>query len=159
VDVPLTPGSYVEVRRNWRPGDLLRLQLPLQARWMESHPYVRGNLGRLALQRGPLVYCFESVDNPGFDLRTASILPEQPVLEEFRPELLGGVTALQVEANLKANESLERGDLYRLFRPDRRLNHTEQAGASLRLTAVPYYAWANREPGQLQVWMAQGQQG
>jgi DUF1680 family protein len=99
------------------------------------------------------------VDNPGIDLRAAAVLPEWPIQEDFRPDLLGGVTALQVEASMNAIEVAESGRLYRTRRSDNKMNNPAKAEASLRMTAIPYYAWANREPGQMQVWMAQASPG
>ena len=68
-DVPLSPGSYAEVRRIWRPGDTVRLSLPMPVRRVECHPRVAQNEGRVALSRGPLLYCFEEADRRPRPLR------------------------------------------------------------------------------------------
>jgi DUF1680 family protein len=120
-----TERGYVRVRRSWRAGDVVELNLPMPVRRMEAHPRVAANLGRVAVQRGPLVYCFEAVDN---SLRPASIiLPRDPQFTAVhKPELLGGVTIVQ---------------------------GVERAGKPI--TAVPYYAWDHRAPGGMLVWARQ----
>ena len=136
-DGELRPGSYVEVRRTWRRRDDVRLSLPMPVRRVECHPYVAENAGRVALMRGPLLYCLEGVDNAGFDLRDVVLGADTEFSTTFRPDLLDGVVALRGEA-----EVVPPGDAWadRLYRP-------------VEITAVPYYAWANREPGPMRVWL------
>jgi DUF1680 family protein len=94
----LVPGSYAEVRRNWRPGDTVCLRLPMPVRRIESHPHVVENAGRVALMRGPLLYCVEQSDNPAAALDDVELPDEASFRTDFRPELLGGVVALAAEA-------------------------------------------------------------
>jgi DUF1680 family protein len=88
-------GSYVEIRRVWRRGDKVRLALPMPVRYEECHPYVAENAGRVALMRGPLLYCVEQVDNPGLDLRDIVLLEEASFSVRSRPDLLDGVAVLE----------------------------------------------------------------
>jgi uncharacterized protein len=146
--VTLAPGSYAELRRAWAPGDRVRLQLPMPVRQVECHPYVTENAGRVALTRGPLLYCVEAIDHPGIDLRDLA-LPDGAALAPMeRPDLLGGVVTLEGDAELASPEAWH-GQLYRAAGGA----ETQSAQRSLPMRAVPYYAWGNREPGQMRVWL------
>lgn len=148
----ISPGSYVEVRRPWQPGDTVRLRLPMPVRRVEAHPHVAEDAGRVALMRGPILYCVEGADNPGLDPRDL-VLPDKAVFsEKYRSDLLGGVVALSGEAGLSPPDEEWEGHLYRTARPGRRAAPSGTAA----LTAVPYHAWANREPGFVRVWLRSG---
>jgi hypothetical protein len=107
-----------------------------------AHPDVRQNAGRIALQRGPLVYCLEGADH---DVPLQRIrLPDAALLEaRFADDLFGGTAVIEGEA-ISADLS-EWGN--KLYRAD------STAGTPYRMTAVPYYAWDNRRPGQMRVWI------
>jgi DUF1680 family protein len=96
----------------------------------------------VALARGPLVYCLESVDNP-FPLAGVRVAPDAVFSAEFRPDLLGGVTVLKARAKV-ADAGDWNGTLYRTTAPQYR---------DAEITAIPYYAWDNREPGEMLVWL------
>ena len=151
IDAELTPGSYVEICRTWRRGDTINMHLPMPARRVECHPYVAENAGRVALVRGPLLYCAEQKDNPGVDLRDLVLVGEEPTVR-LEPDLLGGVALLQAEARSAAPHDGWEGRLYRTVHPREGRVHTH----ATRVTAVPYYAWANREPGAMRVWLKTG---
>lgn len=144
-----SPGSYAEVRRVWRPGDTVNLRLPMPVRRVECHPYVAENAGRVALMRGPILYCFEGADNPGLDPRDLVLPAEAPLSEELRPELLGGVIMLSGEAEVSPPDEGWNGRLYRAATP----TPDEKPTRTVRLTVVPYHAWANREAGSMRVWL------
>jgi DUF1680 family protein len=147
VAAELRPGSYLELRREWRAGDGVRLELPVPVRRVECHPWVANNHGRVALARGPLVYCLEGVDHPGRDLRDL-VLPTGAELEpSFDPELLGGVAMVRA-AGLAAPPA---GWAERLYRRAT-AGGPRSTAEPVPLRAIPYYAWANREPGPMQVW-------
>jgi DUF1680 family protein len=141
------PGSYAELRREWRPGDEVALDLPMPVRRVVAHPRIAATTGRVALMRGPLVYCLEGVDHPGVDLRDVVVRADTQFRTERRPALLGGIVTILGEAQ-GASPAAWDGQLYasasRRPQPERR---------TVPLTAVPYYAWANRAPGQMQVWL------
>jgi DUF1680 family protein len=133
--------GYVTLEREWQPGEIIELDLPMPVRWVEANKRVQADRGKIALQRGPLVYCVEWPDNPGgkaHDLR----LPD-PTLQlssaslrtEFTPDLLGGVVAIKGRA------------LY----PPRRGSRPPYVESDF--TAIPYYAWANRGSGEMAVWL------
>ncbi|CAA9567336.1 MAG: GH127 / GH146 [uncultured Thermomicrobiales bacterium] len=146
-ETALVPGSYAEVRRTWAAGDAVRLRLPMPVRRLESHPNVAENVGRVAVTRGPLLYCAEAVDNPGVDPRRVR-LGDGPVREEFRPDLLGGVVVLAADA-IVPPEAGWNGALYRAVSAAA----DGADGKRVTLTAIPYYAWANREAGPMAVWL------
>lgn len=148
LDVRCAAGTYAEVRRRWRRGDRLELTLEMPVRATESHPRVLENAGRIALARGPLLYCLEGIDHPGAELLDLEIDPGEPVQAEWADDWLGGVVVLRGRAEVRPPGEPWRGHLYRRAgaAPPR-----ERRGASF--TAVPYFAWANREAGPLQVWL------
>ena len=154
VGTGLQPGSYLEVRRQWRAGDLVRLSLPMPVRQMECHPYVANNNGRVALARGPLVYCLEGADHPGLDLRDIVLTAAAELNAAFVPDLLGGVVAVRAQAVASPPAGWE----HRLYRPapptDNRQPRADRRPQTAALQTVPYYAWANREPGPMQVWIS-----
>jgi DUF1680 family protein len=151
VDVKISPGSYIEIRRAWSPGDTINMDLPMPVRRVESHPYVAENAGRVALVRGPLLYCAEQIDNPSVDLRDLVLNGEEPTVR-LEPDLLGGVVVLEAEAQLDAPDDGWENRLYRTGQPRERDAQTR----ATTVTAVPYYAWANREPGTMEVWLRNG---
>lgn len=130
--VPLDlENGYAKVRRAWAPGDVVELSLPMEVRRVVALTDVVEDLDKIALQRGPLVYCVEAVDNGGKALRFT--LPDEGALKaEFRPRLLNGVVVITGPAIPPAVAG-------------RAVNAT--------LTAVPYYAWANRGDGEMAVWL------
>ncbi len=135
------PGRYANMRRAWRRGDVMELDIPLAVRRVASHPSVTANRDRVALMRGPVVYCLESCDHEGLDVDRLALPPAEPLKAEFRPDLLGGVTALS-GAGVTSPERQPGGPLL-----------TGAAPRSRPLTAVPYFAWANRAPGSMAVWI------
>jgi hypothetical protein len=98
--------------------------------------------------RGPLLYCFEEADNPGFDLRDVSVSRNAVWKEDFRQDLLGGVVTLSTEAAITPPAEAWEGRLYRTVS-----DADSRESRPFTLTAIPYYAWANREPGRMTVWV------
>jgi len=101
--------------------------------------------------RGPLLYCAEQVDNPGVELRDIVLDGREPAIS-LEPDLLGGVTVLQAETRLATPGNEWEDYLYRTIR----LHEEDAQTHSTRATAVPYYAWADREPGAMRVWLRNG---
>lgn len=119
--------GYAVITRTWNPGDVVTLSLPMTIRRVVADERVAENRGKVALERGPLVYCAEGVDNGGSVLDL--ILPDAAALEaRRRPDLLGGVTVIEGAA-------------------------LSRDGKARTLTAIPYYAWSNRGPGEMAVWL------
>jgi len=116
--------GYVSLRRKWKPGDRIVLQLPMPVRRILCSSAVSANRNKVALQRGPLVYCFESVDHGGSVL--GRVVPDSlDFSAEFNPDVLGGVVILRAR----------------------------EGGGDFPLRAVPYHAWSNRGVGEMAVWM------
>ena len=122
--------GYVHIERRWQAGDVVELDLPMPARRVCAHEKVQADQGKVALMRGPIIYCLEAVDQAGADVFRVTLPRKAVVSAEHRAELLGGVTVLRADA-------LADGE-----RP-------------VRLTAVPYYAWANREKSPMTVWVGE----
>ena len=142
-------GSYAEIRRRWQPGDTVHLRLPMPVRRVECNPRVVENAQKVALMRGPLLYCLEQVDNTDSDLRDV-VLPDVATFTvRFRPELLGGVVALSAQAEVFEPDN---GWDHRLYRTVHSHADTPEVRA-MEITAVPYYGWANREAGAIRVWL------
>lgn len=128
--VDAIPGQdgYVRLTRTWKSGDTVELDLPMPVRRVHSHPNIVGNRGRVALMRGPIVYCFEGLDNPGTDLFQAALSKGVPPTFTHRPDLLHGVTTITAPAR-------------------------DAEGKPVQLTAIPYLAWANRGKTPMNLWM------
>ena len=129
--------GYARIERTWQPGDVVELDLPMPVRRVLAHAAVEDDRGRVALQRGPLVYCAEWPDNGGRALDI--VVPDGASFEsEFRPDLLDGVQVIR--GDVEAIQEDSRGE--------------SAPTAPHRLTAIPYFAWANRGMGEMAVWMA-----
>jgi DUF1680 family protein len=128
--------GFAVLPRTWRAGDVVELDLPMEVRRVLAHEKVEADAGRVALERGPVVYCAEAVDNGGraFNL----VLPDDARLEARpRPDLLGGVTVVAGRA------------LALLPGADGRSVVTQEQD----FVAIPYYAWAHRGEGEMAVWL------
>jgi DUF1680 family protein len=127
--------GYVSLKRDWRRGDVITLLLPMPVRRVVANERVAADRGRVALQRGPIVYCAEWPDNPGGHVRSLVLPDDAPLAAEFRPELLNGVTVITGQAIAPETEP-------GVVKPHRQA-----------FMAIPYYAWANRGPGEMAVWL------
>jgi len=125
-------ASYEEVRRSWKAGDSIEFEMEMPAERVKADEKVKANVGRVALQRGPVVYCAEAVDNGGRVFNLA--LPgDAKLASEHRADLLGGVTVIKGKALSKGREG-ERVE-------------------TIDFVAIPYYAWDHRAPGEMAVWL------
>ena len=120
--------GYVHLKRRWQAGDFVQLDLPMPINRVYAHEKVEADKGKVALMRGPIIYCLEALDHPDVDVSHLVLPPNADLRAEHRPGLLGGVTVLQGKALADGK------------RP-------------VTLTAIPYYAWANREKGAMTVWL------
>jgi DUF1680 family protein len=138
--VRVAPG-YTRVRKVFRPGDRVVLDMPLAPRLLVSGSRVDATRGCVAVARGPLVYAVEQPDQAD-DVEALRIDPTAPVRAEHRPGLLDGVTVLHASATV-AEESA----------PYRPYGSPVPAGRPTPITLIPYYAWANRGPHAMRVWL------
>ncbi len=127
--------GYARLHRQWKSGDVVELAMDMPVRRVKAHPKVEADVGRMALMRGPLVYCLEGVDNPE-GVRNLVVAPHTQFTAEHRADLLGGVTVVRSRAMAQ----------YR-----RKDGSTEQK--PVELTAVPYYVNGNRGPCEMLVWL------
>lgn len=114
-------AQYLVVDRKWNPGDQITFDMAMPVEVIAADPRVKANVGKRAIQRGPLVYCMEETDNPKYD--EATLLPSMNYTTAFESNLLGGVVTVT---------AIHGDDTYKF---------------------VPYYAWDNREPGKMKVWV------
>ncbi len=127
--------GYARIKRSWKKGDTIELSLPMPFRRVISHPKVLTNEGKVALQRGPIVYCLESHDNDGQVLDI--YIPDDVRFEaSYQPNLLGGVVTISGQAKT-AKRTLD----------GRIVPHSARV-----FTAIPYYAWAHRGSSHMTVW-------
>jgi Uncharacterized protein conserved in bacteria len=126
-------NGYASINRTWKKNDQLEVLLPMEVRRVVAHVKVKDDHGKVALQRGPLIYCAEWVDNNG---RASNIiLPANANLTaSYRSDLLNGVTVLTGQA------------------PVIKINQNQVSTVQQPITAIPYYAWANRGKGEMTVW-------
>ncbi len=137
--------GYAMVEGNWKIGDRIELELSMPVEIMQANPKVRANAGKIALQRGPIIYCFEQIDN-GTNLSALSLVLKEELAAEHDESLLGGVVAIKGRA-IRTEESDWKDDLYRTFR--------EGYEKMEDILAIPYYLWGNRGLGEMQVWIRQ----
>lgn len=136
-------NGYVRIEREWVAGDAVELELDMPVQRIYSHPLVRANAGKVALQRGPLVYCLEEADN-GPNLHEI-VLPREAELTAAREEsLLGGVVTVRAEAEKLREEDWTNG----LYSPE-----AAPGTKPHPVKFIPYYAWANRGEGEMTVWV------
>jgi uncharacterized protein len=139
-------GDYLILNGPWSTGDSIEIDLPLTPRLTEPHPYADSIRGCLALERGPLVYCLESIDQDSAfgDLR---IDPATALQTKWQPDLLGGIVTLTAPGSLSDLTDWAN----RLYRP-----RSATPSQPVTLTAIPFYAWANRSAGPMRVWIPVG---
>ena len=147
LDVAAEANGYLGVERAWSPGDRLQLRLPVAPRLTEPHPRIESTRGCVAIERGPLVYCLEQVDSASASVLDVRLDPGAPLGEAWRPDLLGGVMTVQASGEAAHVTKWAAST----FRPLQTGAGVEPQG--VQLTAIPYFAWANRQPGPMRVWI------
>jgi hypothetical protein len=133
---PKVDRGYVRIQRTWKAGDVVVLHLPMPVERVYADPRVKADVGRVALQRGPVVYCLEGVDNAG-SVRNLVPPREAPLTASFVKDLLGGVVVVRGEARAVSVKEDE----------------NELTSKPVPFQAVPYFAWDNRAPGPMVVWL------
>jgi DUF1680 family protein len=137
--------SYFEIRRVWKVGDFVDLDLPMPVRLMEANPLVEEDLNQVAVQRGPVVYCLESPDLPaGMKISDVVIPSDMKLAARFDRRLLDGVVVLEGKVLARAGGNWS-GKLYRELQP------AELKPISVKF--IPYSVWQNRGPSEMSVWL------
>lgn len=122
--------GYAVIDRKWKSGDKVELQLPMNIRLVEGNPRIADANGKVVIMRGPLVYCIEQTDNKSYFIDTSKkYLLNSRLKAEYRGDLLGGVVGIKGTAYLPAQKG------------------------GIDIAAIPYFAWCNREQGQMKVWI------
>jgi hypothetical protein len=134
---PEIESGYARIERKWQKGDTIELDLPMPVRRIIAHREVEADRGKVALQRGPVVFCLEWPDNDG-EVLNLVINDNAELRTEYRPDLLGGITVITGKA-LTVKRTVD--------------GRVVPAGER-QFTAIPYYAWAHRGKGQMTVWPA-----
>ncbi|MFC1731482.1 glycoside hydrolase family 127 protein [candidate division KSB1 bacterium] len=130
--------GYARIHRTWETGDIVALNLPMPVRRVVAKDSVEADRGKVALQRGPIVFCAEWPDNKDGHARNLLLPDDASLRTEFRPDLLNGVQVVTGKiSGLKVADD------------HRSLESTEQD-----FTAIPYHVWAHRGRGEMMVWLA-----
>jgi DUF1680 family protein len=145
-------AGYLRFDRAWKADDEIELDLPMTPRLTEAHPWIESTRGCVAIERGPVVYCIEQADHPALSVPDLEVDTKASLAAEWLPGMLGGVAVVRA-SGAAVDRSLWQNQLYRPF------GAVPAARRPARLLAVPYYAWANREPGAMRVWIPQVQVG
>jgi uncharacterized protein len=145
------PGEYLPIRRRWAAGDRVYLQTEMTSQVLEANARVADDTGRVAVQRGPLIYCLEELDqSSGVTLSDVALSlgkrPESEFQSEMKSDLLGGVLVLH-HTGISYDRNSSMSGLYP------RYTGAEPRTRKVPLTFIPYYAWANRQATSMQVWI------
>lgn len=136
--------GYAILDRMWKNGDEIQFSMDMPVELVEANPAVREDIGKVAVMRGPVVYCLEETDN-GDQLQEV-YLEEVPGFEAaFEPDLLKGVVTIKAKGKRVSRDDWSENTLYRTYRG--------KVFKSQELKFIPYYAWTNREPGEMTVWV------
>ena len=143
-------GQYLPINRNWKPGDVVTLSFPMTTEVIASNPRVPEDTGRVAVSRGPVIYCMEGLDQPSdVVLSDAAIRVSGRTGKEFQDDyaadLLDGVVVLHHDGAMYETASAAEP----LYMP---VNPAPPKTRPAKLTLIPYYAWSNRQPTVMQVW-------
>lgn len=129
-------NGYAVIEREWKKGDIVQLNLPMEVKKVIAIDSIKDDRNRVALQRGPLIYCVEHADNNGKAMNI--IIPDNAVFfSEKRDDLLNGIITLSAEVPVAEPSA----------------DGTSIVTEKRKITAIPYYSWCNRGSGQMQVWL------
>jgi DUF1680 family protein len=140
--------GYAVIGREWQSGDTVTLTLDMPIERVVPHPHLRHDAGCVALQRGPIVYCLEEVDN-GAELANVTLPRDTQLAYQFDADLFGGVGTIMGEA-VRVETAARSSELYQpqATQQDKR--------TPFSFKAIPYFLWANRAPGEMRIWIREG---
>jgi hypothetical protein len=146
-------GEYLAVRRRWSANDVVEMEFDMTTHLLKANPAVVEDRGRVAFQRGPIVFCQEQIDQPdqldragAADLSAYVVHPDEKTTARFEANLLDGVMTLEHPGTIR-RASADPG----LYFPASEAVEVKETPTTLKL--IPYYAWANRGPAAMQVWI------
>jgi DUF1680 family protein len=143
VDVDVTPSTYAVINRQWQAGDVIVVDIPMEAAFIEGHPRIEEIRNQVAVKRGPIVYCVESPDLPNnTGILDVYIDSNAELKAQHQDNFLGGVTT--IEANLLLRP-VEQDNMYRVIE--------KPTWDKQRVQLVPYYSWSNRGTAEMTVFM------
>ena len=128
-------SGYISLDRKWKNGDVIEIEFPFEVRKVIADPKVKENRGRMAVERGPIVFCSEFPDAPGGRVLDLLFDAKGDLRPSFDKNFFGGVTVIQTEAG--------------------KINNPSSAPQHVRL--IPYYLWANRGAGEMSVWLSKSE--
>lgn len=141
---PVLENGYIVLDRSWNRGDTVILNLSMVPEILESHPSVKDNIGRLAIRRGPIIYCVEGVDNQWGDVWDLEISKDVELRDEYR-DILDGIVVIKGNGRTNTPESWTK-----LYLP---IGESNSLKKEVEFIAIPYYTWANRTPGPMEIWI------
>lgn len=142
-NMDLRPGTYAELNRKWKAGDVIELVLPMEAQLVEANPLVEENRNQIAVKRGPVVYCLESPDLPG--KKIFNVFIPANISLKATPIKIDGADMISLEGSARLIENKDWKNV--LYRP---LNENN---ALSPIKLVPYFAWGNRGHSEMSVWL------
>ena len=123
-------GQYIVLSRSWNKNDKLEILWDMVPKLVISSDDLLEDVGKLAIQRGPIIYCIEEADNPHIDFDKIIMDINKPLIYKYRPDLLGGIGSIEFKGI--------------------------QEGTGVNIQAIPYYSWSNRGAGKMKVWIESG---
>ena len=137
------PGTFANLNRQWKKGDIITLNLPMDIKLLEGNPLIEEVRNQAAIKRGPVVYCVETPDLPkGTDILDVYLPIKSKLTATYKPELLNGVAT--ISGNIKIRKDKKEG-MYRTLSNPKFENYNVQF--------VPYFAWSNRGVSEMSVWL------
>ncbi|TLU64317.1 glycoside hydrolase family 127 protein [Thalassotalea litorea] len=142
-NVDATPGTYAIINRQWRAGDVIVIDIPMEATFIEGHPRIEEVRNQVAVKRGPVVYCIESPDLPeNTEILDVYVEGDVELKTVHKPEFLGGIST--IEANVQLRPVPQQG-MYRAMEKPQWQTHKTQF--------VPYFSWSNRGTAEMSVFL------
>ena len=138
----IVENGYALFTKQWEGESRIEVAFDIPARFVSANPEVRADTGKVALVKGPIVFCLEQVDN-GPNLASIVVDPRSSIIEEWDPDLLGGTPVLKFTGRKISGDNWGS----KLYKP------AEFNTMPVELTAIPYGLWGNRKPGEMTVWM------
>lgn len=146
IDIPLIPGEFATISREWTAGDTIELNMPMHIKLIEGHQRIEEVRNQVAVKRGPIVYCVESPDLPDSVGITDVYLPSNAAFtEQKQASLLGGVTTVHADVMLRTDTAETSDDMYR--------DITQPEFNKYQAQFVPYFAWSNRGEAEMSVFV------